>query len=261
MTIRTGLLSILLASCAALPAAAIDGQAAPPAIPPLADDEGARARAVELGESYYEEAFAQRGRSADEKSAASAAAAEGLPTALHVVEASGGVRYRALGDGRFKVRVEVDRRPHEQVDALYDLVLALPLPEGFVTDAWRIPLYTGSPANSQPLVYAGERLRLKRNLPLESTWLPALAGAVDGLPDLSGSGYVWTIWDTIVRYDAKAGAMVGGFGTLSFEADASIPAPDSGDPAKAAYLITWVPALDASVPPYTIRLDVQSDEE
>jgi hypothetical protein len=260
MTIRTGLLSILFASCAALPAAAIDGQGAP-TLPPTAGEEGERTRAIRLGQSYYEEAFAQRGRAAGAKTAASAAAAEGLPTALHVVEASGGVRYRALGDGSFKVRVKVDRRPHEQVDALYDLVLALPLPEGFVTDTWRIPLHTGSPADPQPLVYAGERLRLKRNLPLESTWLPALAGAADGLPDLSGSGYVWTIWDTIVRYDARAGAMVGGFGTLAFEADESVALPDSGDPANAAYLITWVPALDASVPPYTIRLDVQSDEE
>jgi hypothetical protein len=258
MTIRTGLLSLLLATCAAWPAAAVDGQAAPTEPPP---DEGERARAIERGESYYEEAFALEGRSAVAKDAASAAAAEGLPVALHIVEAAGGVRYRALGDGRFKVRVQVDRRPHEQVDALYDLVLALPLPEGFVTEAWRIPLHTGSPADPQPLVYAGERLRLKRNLPLETTWLPALAGAPDGLPDLSGSGYVWTIWDTIVRYDANAGAMVGGFGTLLFEADASLAAPDPGDPALAAYLITWVPALAASVPPYTIRLEVQPDEE
>jgi hypothetical protein len=258
MTIRTGLLSILLASCAAWPAAAVDGQASPTLPPP---DEGELARAIELGESYYEAAFAREGRSAAGNDAASAAAAEGLPIALHIVEASGGVRYRALGDGRFKVRVQVDRRPHEQVDALYDLVLVLPLPEGFATEAWRIPLYTGSTADPQPLVYAGERLRLKRNLPLESTWLPALAGAADGLPDLSGSGYVWTIWDTIVRYDENAGAMVGGFGTLAFEADASVAAPEPGDPALAAYLITWVPALDSSVPPYTIRLNVQSDEE
>ncbi|HVH06387.1 MAG TPA: hypothetical protein VNE71_10350 [Myxococcota bacterium] len=256
MTIRTGLVSLLFASVAlAVPAAAVDGQAAPPSPPP---DDGARS--VELGESYYEEAFGQRGR-LEEDAGVAAAAAAGLPTALHIVDAEGGVRYRSLGEGRYKVRIEVARRPHEQVDALYDLVLALALPEGFDTDAWRIPLHAGTPAASEPLVYAGERLRLKRNLPLETTWLPALAGASDGLPDLSGTGWSWTLWDTIVRYDPSAGAMVGGFGTLAFEADAATPALDPEDPANAAYLITWVPALDAAVPPYTIRLDVGSPDE
>jgi hypothetical protein len=226
---------------------------------PPPPEDGSRAAASEPGATYYQQVYAGRASSA---TAASAAAAEGLPTELHVVDGNGGVRYRSVGEGRYKVRVEVARRPHERVDVLYDLVLALPLPEGFATDSWRIPLFAGPPADPQPVVYAGERLRLKRNLPLESTWLPALAGATDGLPDLAGTGWSWTLWDTIVRYDASAGEMVGGFGTLAFEADASLPALDPEDPANAAYLITWVPALDASVPPYTIRLDIgPADQE
>jgi apolipoprotein N-acyltransferase len=252
--VRTGLLAIALA-CAGAPAAATDGgSAAPPAPPPDGTDgERARAAVVPPEESYYEAAAAELGVSDGELRAASAA---GLPTALHVVEATGRVTYRTLASGAQKVRIEMGERPHEQVDAVYDLVLALPLPIGFTSDAWRIAIQKGSLNDADPLYYAGERVRLKRNLPLESTWLPVLAGARDGLPDLAGSGYEWTFWDTIVRYDPRAGATVQGFGALTYEVKNPVEALDPEDPRNAAYLITWVPALDASVPPYTLRLDV-----
>ena len=34
-------------------------------------------------------------------------------------------------------------------------------------------------------------------------------------------------------------------------------APDPEDERNAAYVITWIPTLDPSVPPFTIRLDVR----
>jgi hypothetical protein len=34
-------------------------------------------------------------------------------------------------------------------------------------------------------------------------------------------------------------------------------APDPEDERNAAYVITWIPTLDSSVPPFTIRLDVR----
>jgi hypothetical protein len=96
---------------------------------------------------------------------------------------------------------------------------------------------------------------LKRNVPLEQSWLPLLAGAPNGLPDLSRTGYAWTFWDAIVRYDASAGATVRAYGTFRYETDPGVAAPDPADPGNAAYVITWIPTLDA-VPPFAVRLDV-----
>jgi hypothetical protein len=102
---------------------------------------------------------------------------------------------------------------------------------------------------------------LKRNGPLEKSWLPVLVGARDGLPDLAGSGYEWTLWDTIVRYDASAGSSLQGFATLRYRAGRSVIAPDPEDPRNAAYVITWIPALGTAVPPFTLRLDVAAPDE
>ena len=92
-------------------------------------------------------------------------------------------------------------------------------------------------------------------MPLESAWLPLLSGAPGGLPDLSGTGYAWTLWDTIVRYDASAGATVQAYGTFRYQAGPRVVAPDAENPENAAYVITWIPTLEA-VPPFAIRLDV-----
>jgi hypothetical protein len=191
----------------------------------------------------------------------SAASAQGLPTGLHVVEAAGGAAYRSLGDGTIEVTVTVGERPHERVDALYDLVLALPLPIGFDSGQWRITPREGQAGASVPVVYAGERVALKRNTPLESSWLPLLVGAPDGLPDLSDGGYAWTFWDALLRYDPEAGDTVQGFGSFRYAADPSVPLPDPGDPRQAAFLISWIPTLDAAVPPFTLRLDVTEAAE
>jgi hypothetical protein len=203
------------------------------------------------GSSYYEQAA---GDTATLSRAT--AGAGGLPTALHVVDAAGGVEYRRATAGSWEVEVRVAERPHERLDAVYDLVLALPLPAGSGPDAWRIAVREGSRGASAAAVYAGEKVTLKRNATLEASWLPLLVGARDGLPDLGGSGYEWTLWDTIVRYDASVGPTLQGFATLRYAADSSLAAPDPEDSRNAAYVITWIPALGASVPPFTLRLDV-----
>jgi hypothetical protein len=204
------------------------------------------------GGSYYE------ALATPEAFAAAAKSAGGLPPALHVVEAAGAVEYRSSRSGAWEVQIAVAERPHERVDAVYDLVLALPLPVGVGSESWRLGVREGSPGASAAAVYAGEKVTLKRNASLESSWLPLLVGAPDGLPDLAGSGYAWTLWDTIVRYDASAGPTLQGFATLRYAADPSLQAPDPEDSRNAAYVITWIPALDAVVPPFTLRLDVVS---
>ena len=209
------------------------------------------------GPTYYEMAV-------DDQAVASAeltkdgAASGGLPTALYVVDAEGGVTYRPLGDGAWQVEIAVAERPLERVDAVYDLVLALPLPLGSKAKDWRIAART--PGVGGALEYGGERVVLKRNVPLEAAWLPILAGAPSGLPDLSGTGHAWTLWDAIVRYDAAAGATAGGHGSFRYEAAGEVEPLDPGDPQHAAYLMNWIPTLEA-VPPFAIRLDVAQDEE
>jgi hypothetical protein len=210
--------------------------------------------------TYYEQAVQGQTLAPEASLTSDGAASGGLPSSLYVVDAAGGVTYRSLGDGAWQVDVAVARRPHERVDAVYDLVLALPLPVGSRSDAWRIEPTLGPSSQAKPIVYGGERVVLKRNVPLESAWLPVLVGASEGLPDLSRDGYVWTLWDAIVRYDASAGATLEAFGTFGYSADARVVAPDAENPDNAAYVITWIPTLEA-VPPFAIRLDVVGGKE
>ena len=210
--------------------------------------------------SYYEIAIDEQAVASAESTMMDGAASGGLPTSLYVVDAEGGVTYRSLGDGAWEVAVEVAERPHERVDAVYDLVLALPLPVGSKAKTWRI-MPRASSLSSTAIAYGGESIVLKRNVPLERSWLPLLAGAPGGLPDLSRSGYAWTFWDAIVRYDATAGATVQAYGTFRYQADPRVVAPDADNPVNAAYVITWIPTLE-DVPPFAIRLDVVgSDQE
>jgi hypothetical protein len=205
------------------------------------------------GSTYYEQTLSERGLTAESLDASGSYG--GLPSSLRSVDASGAVEYRGEGSQR-SVTLTMDERPHERVDAVYDLVLALPLPVRFSTDAWRIDARSGKAGASVPLVYGGQTVSLRRNAPLEASWLPLLVGSSEGLPDLSGSGYAWTLWDTVLRYDAGAGTTLQGFASFAYETDASVAAPDPDDPRNAAFLITWIPTLDASVPPFAIRLDV-----
>jgi len=240
MKIRCSLFVGVAMLLAALPAFAIDGGFA----------------AVGSSESYYEKASAGEAAAASSSVAPQASEASGgLPTSLFVVDAQGGVAYRDLGNGAWQVQLEMAERPHEHVDAVYDLVLALPLPVGSSSRAWRIEPRTGAATTAKRVVYGKEAIVLKRNVPLEKAWLPLLAGAAGGLPDLARTGYAWTLWDTIVRYDASAGATLQAFATFDYTADPRVAAPDSENPDNAAYVITWIPTLEA-VPPFAIRLDV-----
>jgi hypothetical protein len=242
---------------ASVPAAAVTGSGggSMPPVPP--EDEGSRAASTTTASSYTEESVARSGLAEDELASGEAG---GLPDSIHAVDGTGDVTYRRLDDGRWKVKVEIAAR-HEQVDALYDLVMVLPLPEGFESDGWRIPVNERVGDDVVPVVYSGERVRLKRNQPLEASWLPLLVGGPQGLPDLAGTGYRWTLWDTIIRYDEHAGRTLEGFGVLAYTADASVTAPDAADPRNAVYLVSWIPSLDASIAPLALRIDVASDEE
>ncbi len=189
--------AMLLAASACLawtlapaPAASIDGSAA-------------------AEPTYYEELTGSGGVAGLESQAG------GLPSALHVVEAHGGVEYRMLSQEAegttWEVSLEVEERNHERVDAVYDLVLALPMPASsdgmaaYATEQWRIEAREGSRGASVALIYSGEKLTLKRNVALERAWLPSLQGSPDGLPDLTGTGNVYTLWDAVIRYDPTTG--------------------------------------------------------
>lgn len=242
MTGTSKLVSLLALSLAAVPAGAIDGGTGGPG-----GGEGASS-------SYYEQTLA--GSAGDVATLDASGASGGLPASLHVVEAAGGVEYRSVGGGGWQVKLAIAERPHERVDAVYDLVLALPLPARFASKGWSIDPRSGVEGASVPFVYGGERVRLKRNAPLEASWLPLLIASESGLPDLAGSGYAWTLWDTVLRYDANAGSTLQGFATFGYSTHAALPAPDSADARNAAFLITWIPTLEAAVPPFAIRLDV-----
>jgi hypothetical protein len=204
--------------------------------------------------TYYEQELAG-GTLADMESSTG-----GLPAELYVLDAAGGVEYREMqtdgNETHWVVHLELAERAHERVDAVYDLVLALPLPETFAAKQWGITVQEGSEGKSVPFVYGSEKVTLKRNVGLEKSWLPALVGGPNGLPDLSGTGYVLTLWDAILRYDPGRGPNLQAIASFPYAAPVGVAAPDPADESFAAYLITWIPTLSPTVRPYTIRLDV-----
>ena len=139
-------------------------------------------------------------------------------------------------------------------------MLALLLPVGSTSEASSVEVMAAPSSKASALVYGGEPVVLKRNVPLESAWLPVLVGGAQGLPDVSRSGYAWTFWDTIVRYDPAAGDTLEAYGSFRYRAQPGTVAPDPDDPTNAAYVITWIPTLEA-VPPFAIRLDVADEPE
>lgn len=186
-----------------------------------------------------------------------------LPGVLAIHEAEATARYtRVAGDG-WELRIEGFQRNHERVDAIYDMVLVLPLPagsagaDGFSSAARGVEVEEGPVDRSVPLVYGGEKVVLKRNGALEKGLLPSLVGSGAGqLPSLDGTGYRWTAWNAIVARDAGFSSVVQARAVLRYEAGGA-EAPDAADPRFAAYLITWIPALPASIPPYAVRIDVE----
>jgi hypothetical protein len=163
----------------------------------------------------------------------------------------------------WQVALENFARPHERVDAVYDLVLVLPLPadangkKAFRALQRRIELQEGVPGASVALVYAGEPISLKRNVALEKSLLPGLVGDGSGqLPSLDGTGYAYTVWDTIVAYDAAYGDVVQAHASFGYTTDESVLPPDASDERLKGYLITWIPSLGSEVPPFALRIDV-----
>ena len=212
---------------------------------------------VDEPQTYYQQVVG------DASAAALASAEPGLPSTLAIEDATATARYLRLSERGWQVRIEGFRRNHERVDAIYDMVLVLPLPaaadgrDGFTTRERGVRIEEGPAGRSVPLVYGGEKVVLKRNVGLEKSLLPRLVGNGAGsLPSLDGTGYRWTAWDTVVTRDAGFGDVVQARAELGYETAADAPAPDPDDPRFAAYVITWIPALPAHVPPYAVRIDV-----
>ena len=214
------------------------------------------------GETYYEGLLGEQGLEAF------LAAEPGLPTSVRISDSLATATYVVgSGGGSVEWRIEIRgvTRPHERVDSVYQMIAVLPLPinsqgrAAFRASQWGISPHEGNEAASVPLIYGGEKVTLKRNVTLEKTLLPNLiseSGDPDSLPSLSGTGYAYTLWDAIVLYDPDFGDTVQLIADLRYRTDASVEPPDPSDERFKAYVITWIPDLDISVPPFAIRIDV-----
>ena len=200
-----------------------------------------------------------------------ASPAPAVPSTLQVADSDASLQFTPLAAASdhcdWQLHIEGFQRNHERVDAVYDMVLVVPLPVGATgRDAFQplqrgVDVAEGTLDRSAPLIYGGERVLLKRNVGLEKMLLPGLVGSSrgsTGLPDLSGSGYQWTAWDTIVERDADYGATIQARAALNYRTAPCVSPPDPGDPRLAAYVITWIPALPAGVPPYAVRIGLAS---
>ncbi|RIL05474.1 MAG: hypothetical protein DCC71_10210 [Proteobacteria bacterium] len=234
------------AATATLPARASDGGSAPP------DPEDGGAPSP----TYYEAVVG--GTSAESLTSTDPT----LPQSLEIQDASATAEYRQLGSTEWELRIEGFQRRHERVDGIYDMVLVLALPvssqgrDAFEATQRGFFVEEGSPGASVPLIYGGEKIVLKRNVGIEKTLLARVI-ASGGLPDLTGSGYRWTAWNTIARRDPAHGDSVTARGYLRYTTGAGVAPPDGADPRFAAYLITWIPGLPPTIPPYAVRMDVQ----
>ena len=158
-------------------------------------------------------------------------------------------------------------RSHERIDVVYQMIAVLPVPvdaEGrpaFEPLQWSITPREGSEGASVPLIYSGEKVLLKRNVALEHSLLPNLVGSgPDKLPSLAGTGYEYSLWDTIIRYDPSYGDTVQVLADFRYSTDARVAAPDARDDRLKAYVVTWIPTLDPSIPPFAIRMDVRDPD-
>ena len=225
------------------------------------DPEDGELRVPSTGTYYAEQLEASSWR---------ATAEAGMPSRLHVAESDAFVEYRALHQDlrrtEWEVRVRNYHRRHESVDAVYDMILVLPLPEdasgddAFAALDPGIALYEGDERRSAPALYGGREVVLKRNLALERTLLPGLmegAGTEGKLPNLAGTGYRYTCWDAVVAHDAQFGDSVRGWASLRYGTDGRVTAPDADDDRLSAYWITWIPSLTTEVRPYAVRIDVR----
>ncbi|HME71607.1 MAG TPA: hypothetical protein VKM54_17305 [Myxococcota bacterium] len=202
--------------------------------------------------------------------AALESASPGLPTNLAIDNSSATVEYRhtAQPDGsvRWDVLVQGFQRNHERVNAVYDMVFVLPLPVAPSGAAAFTPLdsaivpQVGTQTASQPLLYGGEEIVLKRNVGLEKSLLPGLVGdpSQGKLPSLAGTGYGYTLWDAIVQYDPSYGPTIQGWASFHYATATTISPPVPSDARMKAYLITWIPTLNSNIPTYAVRMAVQN---
>lgn len=212
------------------------------------------------GTTYYEDVLSSA--PAEELFAPSS----GVPDGLAFSDSFATVEYldsAGADQTTWTVRVRGLYRRHERVDAVYHMIAVLPLPVAadgggaFSALSWGIRPQEGSETAAVHMVYGGEKVVLKRNFALEKTLLPNLVGpSWDQLPSLDDTSYGYTMWDTILLYDPKYGDTVQGFADFSYTTDAGVAAPDASDGRFKAYLITWIPELDPTVPPFTVRMDV-----
>lgn len=230
----------------------------------LAAPAGAADGAAVVKLTYYQQMVGSQPVSALESTS------PGVPTALAISDCSATVEYlpRAQLDGsvQWDVLVQGFQRNTERVNAVYDMVFVLALPvtasgaAAFTPVDSAIVPQVGTQAASQPLVYGGEPIVLKRNVGLEKSLLPGLVGdpTQGKLPSLAGTGYGYTLWDMIVQYDAGYGPTMQAWASFHYATNATVSPPVASDSRMKAYLITWIPTLNSNIPPYAVRLDVQN---
>ena len=198
-------------------------------------------------------------------------ASPGLPDGLHFSDSTATAEYASApaekGGLDWTLQVRGLLRDHERVDAVYHVLVILPAPvdsagrDAFKPQHWGITPREGAPGSSVPLIYAGEKVVLKRSRVLERTLLPALVGSdSDQLPSLAGTGYGYRIWQAIIRYDPGYGDTVQVFADFRYTTGPDVARPDGRDERLKAYVVTWIPALDPSIPPFAIRMDIRDPE-
>ena len=254
---RLAIVVSIALGAALLPGAsqATDGGSAPPPPP----GEGAGLAVQASAPTYYESVVG----SASTESLATADPA--LPTTLTIDAATATTRYQATSQTSstttWQLRIDGFDRRHERVDGIYDMVLVLPLPESaggrdaFTATRRGFFVEEGAAGSTVPLIYGGEKVVLKRNVGIEKSLLRQLVGP-RALPDLSGTGYRWTAWDSIMRRDDTHQDTVQASGHLEYTTAAGVAAPSPDDERMAAYLITWIPGLPADIAPFSVRMDV-----
>lgn len=210
--------------------------------------------------TYYEDVLGSQSPEA------LASAKPGLPTSLYIDESSASVTYESVprdDSVDWTIRVRDLTRNHERIDTFYLMIAVLPMPvdknglPAFKTESLGIVPREGSEQASVPLIYGGEKVLLKRSVTMEKALLPGLVGSgPDMLPSLAGTGYAYTLWQTIIRYDSSYGDTVQVFADVPYSTDVDVAPPDAADERFKAYVITWIPMLDASLPPFAIRMDI-----
>lgn len=230
----------------------------------LAAPAGATDGAAVVNPTYYQQ------MSGSQPMATLESSSPGVPTALAISDSSATVEYlpTAQPDGsvHWSVLVQGFQRNTERVNTVYDMVFVLALPVAPSGAAAFTPLNSaivpqvGTQTASVPLVYGGEQIALKRNVGLEKSLLPGLVGdpTQGKLPSLAGTGYGYTLWDTIVQYDAGYGPTMQAWASFHYATDTTVSAPVASDPRMKAYLITWIPTLNSNIPPYAVRMAVQN---